>query len=121
MFIFPAIDLFEGKAVRLYKGDYAQMTVYNDDPLRVANDFAAAGMEELGVGWYLSQRNKVSCFYLVLPDIELSDLRGFVNSKIDKFSFLDDTHSGDLGLFAENICEKLKVKPFPKILSKSFS
>ena len=43
MFIFPAIDLFEGKAVRLYKGDYAQMTVYNEDPLSVARDFAAAG------------------------------------------------------------------------------
>ena len=43
MLIFPAIDLFEGKAVRLYKGDYAQMTVYNEDPLSVARDFAAAG------------------------------------------------------------------------------
>ena len=43
MLIFPAIDLFEGKAVRLYKGDYNQMTVYNDDPLAVAADFKAAG------------------------------------------------------------------------------
>ena len=43
MLIFPAIDLYEGKAVRLYKGDYAQMTVYNEDPLAVARDFAAAG------------------------------------------------------------------------------
>ena len=43
MFIFPAIDLFEGKAVRLFKGDYAQMTVYNDDPVAVAKDFAAQG------------------------------------------------------------------------------
>lgn len=43
MLIFPAIDLFEGKAVRLYKGDYAQMTVYSDDPVSVARDFAAAG------------------------------------------------------------------------------
>ena len=33
MLIFPAIDLFEGKAVRLFKGDYAQMTVYNENPL----------------------------------------------------------------------------------------
>ena len=49
MFIFPAIDLFEGKAVRLYKGDYAQMTVYNDDPLSVAKDFAAAGATHLHV------------------------------------------------------------------------
>jgi phosphoribosylformimino-5-aminoimidazole carboxamide ribotide isomerase len=43
MYILPAIDLYDGKAVRLYKGDYAQMTVYNPDPLAVARDFEAAG------------------------------------------------------------------------------
>lgn len=43
MRIYPAIDLFEGKAVRLYKGDYAQMTVYNEDPATVAADFKAKG------------------------------------------------------------------------------
>ncbi len=43
MIIFPAIDLYEGKAVRLYKGDYAQMTVYSEDPVAVARDFCAAG------------------------------------------------------------------------------
>lgn len=43
MLIFPAIDLYGGKAVRLYKGDYQQMTVYNDDPLSVARDFEAKG------------------------------------------------------------------------------
>ena len=43
MLIFPAIDLYGGKAVRLFKGDYAQMTVYSDDPISVARDFAAAG------------------------------------------------------------------------------
>ena len=43
MYIYPAIDLYGGKAVRLYKGDYAQMTVYSDDPVSVARDFAAAG------------------------------------------------------------------------------
>jgi len=43
MLIFPAIDLFEKKAVRLYKGDYAQMTVYSNDPLAVAKDFEKAG------------------------------------------------------------------------------
>ena len=43
MLIYPAIDLYGGKAVRLYKGDYAQMTVYNDDPVAVAKDFAAQG------------------------------------------------------------------------------
>ena len=43
MNIFPAIDLYENKAVRLYKGNYAEMTVYSDDPLSVARDFCAAG------------------------------------------------------------------------------
>ncbi len=43
MIILPAIDIINGKAVRLYKGDYEQMTVYNDDPLRVAEDFEACG------------------------------------------------------------------------------
>ena len=43
MLSFPAIDLFEGKAVRLLKGEYDQMTVYNEDPLAVARDFAACG------------------------------------------------------------------------------
>lgn len=43
MIIFPAIDIFGGKAVRLYKGDYAKMTVYSDDPASVAEDFKRAG------------------------------------------------------------------------------
>ena len=43
MLVFPAIDLFDGKAVRLFKGDYAQMTVYNENPLAVAEDFKRAG------------------------------------------------------------------------------
>jgi phosphoribosylformimino-5-aminoimidazole carboxamide ribotide isomerase len=45
MKIFPAIDLYDGKAVRLYKGDYAQMTVYSENPIEVARDFEAAGAE----------------------------------------------------------------------------
>ena len=43
MLIYPAIDLLDGKAVRLYKGDYAQMTVYSDDPVSVALDFQNSG------------------------------------------------------------------------------
>ena len=41
MNLFPAIDLYGGKAVRLYKGNYDEMTVYNDDPVAVARDFEA--------------------------------------------------------------------------------
>ncbi|MGM9661123.1 MAG: 1-(5-phosphoribosyl)-5-[(5-phosphoribosylamino)methylideneamino]imidazole-4-carboxamide isomerase [Faecousia sp.] len=47
MYIYPAIDLFGGKAVRLFKGDYAQMTVYSDDPVSVAKDFATAGASHI--------------------------------------------------------------------------
>ncbi len=45
MHLFPAIDLYDGKAVRLYKGDYAAMTVYSENPAEVAKDFAAAGAQ----------------------------------------------------------------------------
>ena len=47
MYIYPAIDLYGGKTVRLFKGDYAQMTVYSDDPVSVAKDFAAAGASHI--------------------------------------------------------------------------
>ena len=43
MILFPAIDLFEGKAVRLFKGDYARMTVYSEHPEEIGKDFAACG------------------------------------------------------------------------------
>ena len=49
MLIFPAIDLLEGKAVRLFKGDYAQKTVYNEDPLSVASDFASCGATHIHI------------------------------------------------------------------------
>lgn len=47
MLIFPAIDLYEGHAVRLYKGDYSRMTVYSDDPLSVAEDFRQKGAGQI--------------------------------------------------------------------------
>lgn len=47
MYLYPAIDLYDGKAVRLYKGDYAQMTVYSEDPAEVVKAFHAAGADHL--------------------------------------------------------------------------
>ena len=47
MFLYPAIDMVGGKAVRLFKGDYAQMTVYSDDPVSVAKDFQSAGARHI--------------------------------------------------------------------------
>lgn len=45
MYLLPAIDILGGKAVRLQKGDYAKVTVYNDDPVSQARAFAQAGAE----------------------------------------------------------------------------
>ena len=45
MKLFPAIDLYSGNAVRLYKGDYDNMTVYSEDPLSVAKNFERAGAQ----------------------------------------------------------------------------
>lgn len=43
MELYPAIDLLDGRAVRLYQGDYDRGTVYNDDPVAQARAFAASG------------------------------------------------------------------------------
>ena len=45
MILLPAIDLYEGKAVRLKKGDYAEMTVYREDPVKLASEMEAQGAE----------------------------------------------------------------------------
>ncbi len=47
MKIFPAIDLYEGKAVRLLKGDYNAVTVYSENPIEIAKDFENSGATEL--------------------------------------------------------------------------
>ena len=47
MYIIPAIDIIDGKCVRLTQGDYAQKKVYNEDPLAVAKSFGDAGIERL--------------------------------------------------------------------------
>ncbi len=46
-FIIPAIDIIEGKAVRLTQGDYSQKKVYNEHPLEVARQFEDAGLKRL--------------------------------------------------------------------------
>ena len=49
MIIYPAIDLYDKKAVRLYKGDYNEMTVYSDNPCEIAEDFYNAGARYMHV------------------------------------------------------------------------
>ncbi|MBR2452708.1 MAG: 1-(5-phosphoribosyl)-5-[Clostridia bacterium] len=43
MLIFPAIDLYEGKAVRLLRGEYEKMTVYSENPIEIAYEFENQG------------------------------------------------------------------------------
>jgi phosphoribosylformimino-5-aminoimidazole carboxamide ribotide isomerase len=47
MYIIPAIDIIEGKCVRLTHGDYAQKKIYNENPLEVAKEFEASGLKRL--------------------------------------------------------------------------
>ena len=49
MLIYPAIDLYQGKAVRLFKGDYDQMTVYSLDPPAIAEDFRNSGAKYMHI------------------------------------------------------------------------
>lgn len=49
MRVIPAIDLRQGKCVRLYQGDFGRATSYADDPLEIATRFAALAVEELHV------------------------------------------------------------------------
>ena len=77
MRIFPAIDIVGGKAVRLRKGDYAQMTVYNDDPAAVVREFKQKG---------------AACIHLV-------DLEGAKNGDTPNFATVCEILKA--GLFSE--------------------
>lgn len=77
-------------------------------------------IEELGAGWHLAQQKKATCFYLVLPDIKHTEIKGFVNSNIDKFTFIDTNRKDELALLAENICKTLHIK-MPSHLNESNS
>ncbi|MBQ5716514.1 MAG: 1-(5-phosphoribosyl)-5-((5-phosphoribosylamino)methylideneamino)imidazole-4-carboxamide isomerase, partial [Clostridia bacterium] len=49
MLIFPAIDLYEKKAVRLFKGDYENMTIYSENPIEIAQGFVNSGATHIHV------------------------------------------------------------------------
>ena len=78
MFIYPAIDLYEGKAVRLFKGDYAQMEVFSENPPEVAKDFESCGATH----------------------IHLVDLEGAKNGKTPNFDTVMKIHNAT-DLFCE--------------------
>lgn len=69
MLIYPAIDLRYGKAVRLYKGDYDQMTVYSDSPSDTAKSFFAKGARCLHVVDLDGAKDGNAANYAVIKDI----------------------------------------------------
>lgn len=75
MIIYPAIDIYESKAVRLFKGDYAQMTIYNDDLLAVANDFIKCGATHIHLvdleGAQKGEKSNFDCIKLIKKSTNL--------------------------------------------------
>ena len=69
MRIFPAIDLYEEKAVRLYQGDYDQMTVYSDDPVKTAIEFEKQGAQFLHVVDLEGAKFGLMCNYDIIKEI----------------------------------------------------
>ncbi len=69
MIIIPAIDIIDGKAVRLTKGDYQQKKIYNEDPLEVAKAFEGAGIVRLHVVDLDGAKEKKIINYKVLERI----------------------------------------------------
>ena len=83
MNIFPAIDLFEGKAVRLYKGDYNQMTVYSEEPEKVALYFKECGAEFIHlVDLEGAKSGETPNFETVKKIIEVSGLKAEIGGGI---------------------------------------
>jgi len=83
MNIFPAIDLFEGKAVRLFKGDYDQMTVYSENPEKVALYFKECGAEYIHlVDLEGAKSGETPNFETVKKIIEVSGLKAEIGGGI---------------------------------------
>jgi len=90
MLIFPAIDLYEKKAVRLYKGDYSQMTVYSENPPEIAQEFKAAGAEWIHVVDLEGAKSGETPNFDVICDIKhTSGLHVEVGGGIRSFDFIE--------------------------------
>lgn len=83
MNVFPAIDLFEGKAVRLFKGNYDQMTVYSENPEKVALYFKECGAEYIHlVDLEGAKSGETPNFETVKKIIEVSGLKAEIGGGI---------------------------------------
>ncbi len=90
MLIFPAIDLFDKKAVRLYKGDYNQMTVYSDNPAEIALDFRAKGAKCIHVVDLEGAKSGETPNFEVIRDIKrTADLFTEVGGGIRSFEVIE--------------------------------
>ncbi len=90
MLIFPAIDLYEKKAVRLFKGDYNQMTVYSENPPEIALDFKAAGAEWIHVVDLEGAKSGETPNFEVICEIKrISGLRVEVGGGIRSFEVIE--------------------------------
>lgn len=92
MLIFPAIDLYDKKAVRLYKGDYSQMTVYSENPIELALDFAKKGAKCIHLvdleGAKTGETPNLSVIESIVNELELfSEVGGGIRSMevIDRY------------------------------------
>lgn len=88
MQIIPAIDIIDGKCVRLTQGDYKQQTTYHEHPLEVAKEFEAAGLQRLHLVDLDGARQKAVKNWKVLEDIAGNtsleiDFGGGINSRQD--------------------------------------
>lgn len=72
MLIFPAIDLIDGKAARLFNGDYSRMTVYSDNPADIAEDFAGKGAGHIHIVDLDGAKNGGTANFETVADIKKS-------------------------------------------------
>lgn len=108
MRIIPAIDLLDGQAVRLQKGDYAKKTVYNHNPLEEAQKFKTAGFDHIHVvdlnGAKSGRLENLPVIKTMISDLGLSiQTGGGVRSRKDIDRLLDAGLSGV-------ICSSMAVK-----------
>ena len=93
MIIFPAIDLYGGKAVRLYQGDYNRMTVYSDCPRDVARDFRAKGAEQVHIVDLMGARNggtpDLEIVKEIIKEIPFVEIGGGIRSMESIASYID--------------------------------
>ena len=108
MDIFPAIDLYKKKAVRLKRGDYSEMTVYSDDPISVARSFFETGAEFLHTVDLEGAKDGTTPNFEIIKDLALnSGLKVILGTAaISEPEFLDEM----LARYGERIAVGVDIK-----------